>query len=93
MLIKITSRTCSAVIEAPSLAARMRPVARDSQAATDCGGWRGGHNGGDDAAKVSPQGTAMSALRPEADIWAGLQQVRFVPKRSLIYLHFTEIGL
>ena len=65
---------------------------RHRQAATDCGGWRGGHNGGDDAAKVSPQGTAMSALRPEADIWAGLQQVRFVPKRSLIYLHFTKLA-
>ena len=31
---------------------------------------------GDD---VMREGLAMSALRPEADIWAGLQHVRFVP--------------
>ena len=28
---------------------RMRPATMDRQAATDCGGWRAGHNGGDAA--------------------------------------------
>ena len=27
----------------------MRPATMDRQAATDCGGWRAGHNGGDAA--------------------------------------------
>jgi len=30
----------------------MRPVARDRQAATDCGGWRDGHNGSDKAYRL-----------------------------------------
>lgn len=32
----------------------LRPATMDRQAATDCCGWYGGHNRGDDAAKVSP---------------------------------------
>jgi hypothetical protein len=36
-------------------ASRMRPATMDRQAATDCGGWRAGHNGGE-AAAIRPVG-------------------------------------
>ena len=52
-------------IRAAIIPQRNPPAAMDRQTATDCSGWRGGHNGGDDTAKVSPQVAATSALRPE----------------------------
>ncbi len=32
---------------------RMRPATMDRQGATDCGGWRAGHNGGDATALLA----------------------------------------
>src|SRR6267378_4614446 len=63
---------------------RMRPATMDRQAATDCGGWRDGHNGGDAA---SP----LSGVKRKSDF--GAVRAAFDPKPTSINLNLLKDGL